>query len=152
MNKLTIEEKLDQIASSVPEPLANYCRQIREELDTIRRHKYLAIESAAQSRSMLKSTQEELDHIQYSLRESEAENVSLRRRLFSDVFRTGMSIEALESFPPGNPFLHDFELMGAQIGTNCLIMYRKHHDEDQPFINICNPKTGHRVKIVIEGD
>lgn len=58
-----------------------------------------------------------------------------------------MKVQHIESIPAGNPFQHDLYHMGTRLGTNCMVMYGKHDNKEQPYIIIVNTKTGERVQI-----
>ena len=56
----------------------------------------------------------------------------------------------IEPIEPGNPFLSDLENMGTQIGTNVIVMHRKHTSEKQDWIIIVNTVTGERMKLAFK--
>lgn len=71
------------------------------------------------------------------------------RETLADFLAAGVDIEALEDFPPGNPFEHDLYHMGSPLGTNALLMFGNHQDQVCNYFIICNPQTGQRFKVTL---
>lgn len=57
------------------------------------------------------------------------------------------SITKLDNIEPGNPFLSDLSHMGATLGKNVVVMYSKSESEEQPYLIICDTKTGERLRV-----
>ena len=62
------------------------------------------------------------------------------------------NISKLESFPPGNPFLHDCFNMGQRMGENLTVMFSNHDSEPCKHLIFCNEKTGERFCVEFNMD
>ena len=57
----------------------------------------------------------------------------------------------MKSIPAqGNPFQYDLFHMGYTLGTNLIVMFPNHPNQECPYIIINNLETGERIKIAIK--
>ncbi|MCK9556367.1 hypothetical protein M0R36_11255 [bacterium] len=61
---------------------------------------------------------------------------------------SGFNLKPLKSFPKkSNPFLHDLDNMGTNVGNNLVVMFRSLENEEAEFLIIVNKVTGERILV-----
>lgn len=54
--------------------------------------------------------------------------------------------------PNENPFVHDIENMGKQVGNNFMILFREHEDTPATFLKIVHIPSGEIIRIRVDED